>query len=214
MRLVTALFLLGLLAIPARADFIAGNFGPGSSYQTGTGNSWSVGDGTSSSVAVQFVNTTSTTYALTEFRFAANYFAGTNLLTVGFYGGSTDLNTATLLESFTFTAPDQFTDHIYTATSSLHPLITPGGTYFIAASVSGAPATNWGWQWNNQGQNDGWWARFGSAPWFAETGAVAPVFDVSGTATVPEPATLTLAVIGGVLAGGVGWVRRRQAKVA
>jgi hypothetical protein len=214
MRFLTALLLFGLLAIPARADFIAGNFGPGSSYQTGTSNSWAVGGGVNSSDAVEFVNNTSTTYALTEFRFAANYFSGTNLLTVGFYGGSADLNTATLLESFTFTAPDQFNDHIYTANSTVHPLIAPGGTYFIAASVTGAPATIWGWQWNDQGQNGGWWARFGNGAWFQEPGAVTPVFDVSGTAVVPEPATLTLAVTGGVLAGALGFVRRSQAKVA
>jgi hypothetical protein len=157
---------------------LVSNFGPGDSYQNSTGTGWATGDGGNSSNAVAFVNTSGTVSTLKQFRFAANWFAGINTLNVDFWGDSDDLNTASLLESFTFSADAFRVPQVFTAVSTLHPALLPGNTYFITLSVPGAPATDWGWQWNNQGQNGSWWARFGSDPWFMETTAVTPAFDV------------------------------------
>lgn len=205
-----------LSAASAQADFIAGNFGPGDSYQTGTGNSWGTGypsypaSSEYASNAVAFTNSTSTTYALDQFRFAANYFAGDNTLLVDFYGGSSDLNSASLLESFTFTAPTQFDDYIYTATSIVHPLLLPGETYFIVLSTPQTVGTIWGWQWNDQGQN-GFLTRFDSNPWFEQTDT-AVVFDVSGSVPVPEPSTMLLATLGLVSLGTIRVVQRARGR--
>jgi hypothetical protein len=38
------------------------------------------------------------------------------------------------------------------------------------------------------------------------------VSTAASAAAVPEPATLTMAVIGGLTAGGIGWMRRRRAR--
>ena len=201
--------MLLLLAGPAHASTILfSNFGPGNTFQTSTATSWADGSAADSSNAVSLVNSSPSAFRLDDFRFADNWFAGTNMLLVGFWGGSTDLNTATLLESFTFTAAALQAPQIFTAISLLHPLIEPGGTYFITQSVPGAPATTWGWQWNNQGQT-GFFAKFDGGAWFAE-GVETPVFDVSGTlvtpASVPEPATLALVGCGLAL---VAYQRRR-----
>lgn len=189
----------GFSAGSARAELIAGNFGPGDSYQTGGSLSWATGFDPNVSInfstAVAFTNSTSKTFALHQFRFAANYQSGTNQLTAAIYGGSSDLNTASVLESFTFSAPTPLDSFIYTATSLVHPLILPGETYFIVLSEPITPAPFWGWQWNDQGQN-GYLARSNSDPWTAQTFAT-PVFDVRGRVPgVPEPSSLLLATLG------------------
>jgi hypothetical protein len=166
------------------ATVLVSNFGPGGTYQNGTGTGWATGDGDNSSNAVSWLNSSGKPFQLDRFRFAANWFNGENTLSVGFWGGSTDLNSATLLESFTFSATAFRTPQIFTAVSNAHPSITPGGTYFITLSVPGTPETLWGWQWNDRGQN-GYLARFGGNAWFTEPFAT-PVFEVLGVpADVP-----------------------------
>ncbi|TMJ02757.1 MAG: carboxypeptidase regulatory-like domain-containing protein, partial [Bacillati bacterium ANGP1] len=177
--LVAVAVIVGLSAPPARADVVlASDFGPGDTFQTSTGTAWAIGGSQSASAAVAFTIPPGQTYQLTQFRFAANWFAGANTLSVGFFVGS-DLNTATLVESFTFSASAFQTPQLFTAVSVVRPLLLPGNTYFIALSVPGAPATQWGWQWNIVGAA-GYFARFGSGAWFAETAATTPAFDVSG----------------------------------
>src|SRR5260370_42536830 len=92
-----AVCLLGLTATSAQAGVIAGNFGPGDSYNN-TGSLWGVGFGDNFEIAVAFTNSTSLTFELDQFRFAAAYLVGTNTLFANLYGGSTDLNSASLLE--------------------------------------------------------------------------------------------------------------------
>lgn len=216
LKLAQALMLtLGLSSSAVYGEVIAGNFGPGDSYQTGTGNSWGTGyPGLPASSdyaqnAIEFTNSTGTTYVLDQFRFAANYYDGENSITASFYGGSSDLNSATLLESFTFSAPTQFDSYIFTAVSSLHPVIQAGETYFIALSVLRDPAvgTLWGWQWNDQNQQGNWWTKSDDFPWFTQS-SVTPVFDVSATA-VPEPSSILLGMIG--LVSSIGVIRYRHA---
>ena len=56
-----AVCLLGLTATSAQAGVIAGNFGPGDSYNN-TGNLWGVGFGENFEIAVAFTNSTSLTF--------------------------------------------------------------------------------------------------------------------------------------------------------
>jgi len=191
-----SLVAVAMSAGSARADLIAGNFGPGDSFK---GNSWTVGvDGSNYALAMPFTNSTGKAYVLDQFRFAANHFSGANQLLVDFYGGSSDLNGASVLESFTFTSPDAFA-HVFTATSLVHPLILPGETYFIVLSEPPTPEARWGWQWNNQGHNGGYLVRIDSGSWSTDI-LDTPVFDVSGSvpavAGVPEPSSLLLATLG------------------
>src|SRR5260370_16242895 len=48
----------------ANGDTIAGDLGPGNSFQTGTGNSWATGDGSNSSNAVSFTVAVGKSYLL------------------------------------------------------------------------------------------------------------------------------------------------------
>jgi hypothetical protein len=176
------------------ATTLFSNFGPGDSYQSSTGTAWAMGNSDDASNAVSFVYSGAAPVELGQFRFAANWFSGTNILNVGFWGGSTDLNSATLLESFTFSANAFRVPQIFTAVSKVRPVLLPGKTYFITQSVPDAPNTVWGWQWNDQGQN-GFLARFGTGFWFAET-VVTPVFDISGPAATFPLSTITYYVRG------------------
>jgi hypothetical protein len=218
---------LGLLAtvlsnitVPAAATVIAGNFGPGDTYQLGTGNASAVGGTSDESLAVSFTIPVGQNYSFDQFRVADNWFSGTDSLTAGLYSGS-DPSTATLLESFTFSAATMFDSQIFTATSALHPMLLSGQTYLIeelSACPVGGPAcpTTFGWQKNSIG-DVGAYSLNNNHPWeFLTTNpatgaAVAtPVFDVSGT-LVPEPATV--AFFGAGLLG-VGVMRRRKKKAA
>jgi hypothetical protein len=176
------------------ATTLFSNFGPGDSYQSSTGTAWAMGNNEDASNAVSFVYSGATPVELGQFRFAANWFSGTNIVNVGFWGGSTDLNSATLLESFTFSANAFRVPQIFRAVSSVRPVLLPGNTYFITLSVPDAPGTVWGWQWNNQSQN-GFLARFGTGSWFAES-VVTPVFDVSGPLAAIPLSTISYYVRG------------------
>ena len=221
-RLLAACALVAAAASVTQAQVVATNFGPGSSYQTGTGNAWATGHGVTnagvgSENAVSFVYGLADARLLDNFRFAAHWFnLGENELHVQFYEGA-DLNAATLLESFTFTAPTPFDDHVFMATSLARPLLQPGQTYWIVHTVDDLLGTGWGWQRNDQGAL-GYHARFtdfNSVPptvgtWVPTNGET-PVFDVTvaaAPAAVPEPATLGLVALGGL---ALALTRRRRA---
>lgn len=187
---------LTTLTHTAKADtLLAGNLGPGNSYQTGTGNSWANGGTGDSSNAVSFTNTTGQAFTLTSIQFADNWFEGNDTLNIEFLEGS-DLNSATLLESFSVSAGTMFDQDLYTVTSVTNPLILPGETYYIAQSVPDSLGdTTWGWQYNNTGET-GYFSQTGSDPWFAETGDT-PAFAVYAspavsTPTIPEPSSFLL----------------------
>jgi len=171
---------------PAVPQVLTTTYGPNASFQLGTGTAWAIGGPGNASAAVSYVNATATFVRLERFRFAANWFSGTSILNVGLWVGSSDLNSATLLESFVFTTTATQSPRTFTAFSDTRPLISPGETIFITLSVPGAPGTIWGWHWNNQGQT-GYLARFGTDHWFVAPGQT-PAFEILGTQVSPVPA--------------------------
>src|SRR5205823_15090569 len=130
---------------PVRADVIASNLGPGDTFQTSTATAWSIGGNTNGSNAVGFTIPPDHAYRLSAFRFAANWFAGTNTVTADFYVAPTssasciscaDLNNATLLESFVLSTGTFQTGVILSAVSTTQPLLVPGNVYVIALRLA------------------------------------------------------------------------------
>jgi len=187
------ILLVAAVISPVRSQstvVIAGNLGQGGTFQTGTGMSWATGPGTTTcegscdpANAVAF--TPVTAYTMTQFRFAANWFSGTNSVTVGLYSSpgsnSVSIDSATLIQSFTFSAAAPMTPQLFTAVLTTPLVVSPSNTYFIEMTASGS--AYWGWQWNNT-ENSGYYAEFlpcsGTSPcWFAET-SVTPAFEADG----------------------------------
>ena len=202
------MLLVAAVASPTKSQtptlVIAGNLGSGGTFQTGTGTAWATGPNAppcnggpcDPANAVGFtVPIGGPHYALTQFKFAANWSSGTNSVTVGLYmfrGPNTtaSINSATqvvnpqttVLESFTFSAATQGVAQLFTQTLNQPILLIPGNTYFLEMTESNA-GTDWGWQWNDTGHN-GYYAEFlpcgGVSPcWFAET-ATTPAFEADG----------------------------------
>jgi hypothetical protein len=215
--ILAAVCVLALMASAGKAGattLLAGNLGPGNSYQTGTGNSWADGGPDNTSNAVSFTTTSGQDFTLDSIQFADNWFVGIDTLHIGFLQGS-DLNSAMLLESFTVSAPTMFNSYLYTVNSVSNPLILAGNTYFITQFVTDpSGATTWGWQVNDQGQT-GYFAQIGTAGWFAETGDT-PAFAVYGSPVapppVPEPSSIVL--FGTGLASAAVQLRRRLKRSA
>ena len=198
LKIAFLVLLVAGVAFPSRAQttttVIAGNLGPGSTYQSGTGTAWATGPGAPQcnnapcdpANAVGFtIPVSGPHYLLTQVKIAANWSAGTDSVLVGLYvspGPNTaaSINSAKLLHSFTLTATTQSVAQLFTV--PIKPiLLVPGNTYFIEMTESNSN-TNWGWQWNNQGQN-GYYAEFlnlSNPSWIAET-VVTPAFEVDGT---------------------------------
>ncbi len=202
------LAILLLFAATAFADTIYNNFGPGNSYQNSTGTAWAVGGSGESGNAVSFVvpMTASGEYQLTEVQFAANWSFGTNLLTVGLFGPSNDINTASLLETWTVSANAQSTPQLFDVAGNA--TLLSGQTYYIEMEGND-PNTEWGWQWNDQMQN-GYYSEFAGGQWFLESG-VTPVLEISANpvqTTTPEPGTFMLLASG--ILGTAEVVRRKR----
>jgi hypothetical protein len=190
----------------AYADVIAGDLGPGNTFQTGTGNSWATGGSGNSGNAVSFVVPTGQNYFLDQILVADNWFNGSSSLDVGIYSGS-DPNTASLLESFSIptSATPQFASTLFTLTSVLQPVLTGGSTYAIEETIGDCAGmascgTTWGWQYNDlTPQQTGYFSEFPGGSWFTESG-ITPAFEVTGTA-VPEPTFSLLLAAAGTLLG-------------
>jgi hypothetical protein len=194
----------------AHADVIAGDLGPGDSFQTGSGNAWATGGPDNSENAVSFVVPTGQNYILDQILVADNWFSGGSSLTVGIYSGA-DPNTAPLLESFSIPAntTPAGTGVLFTLPSVTTPTLVGGRSYLIEESIGDCAAmpscgTTWGWQWNNlTPAQTGYFSLFPGGSWFPETG-ITPAFEVTGTpvtSAVPEPGFIRLLAAAGALLG-------------
>lgn len=209
------LVVFALAALPLSADIIAGNFGPGNTFDnTSTADSWTTGGDGNSANAVGFVNPYATAFTLTQIQVADNFFEGStdggiyDALNVSLWESPTDLNDAgaSELESWSVSTADFATPEIFTLTpgSSTTPGFIPdidaGVNYFITETVLPDPGGDeavWGWQWNSLTPlQTGFYSEF-SGNWFPETATVAqngfpaaitPVFSVSGDPILVSPA--------------------------
>lgn len=237
--LAAAILATATLAAPAAAQTrIAGNFGPGDSYQTGTANSWLTGvlQGSAPLVAaenaVSFQYTGAAPAELAYFRLVLNYFSGLPTINAAILEGA-DINTAVKLTDWilatgvpagTALPPLQFIPSPGAVT------FTPGNTYWIHLyhdDLGADPAVDgpvWGWQYNDQG-DAGLRSRYLNltagtiGSWYQPSAlngdpVVTPVFDVyvlDPTSVVPEPATLALVAFGG---GALALAARRRRAAA
>jgi hypothetical protein len=224
-RLAPGLVVLAVAAFPLTADtLLTSNF----PYTTGTGDAWATGGSGESGNAVGFTDPSGTSsYSLTQIQVADNFSSqdpnggAFNDLIVGLWVSSTDLNSATELESWIVTTNAMGTPELFTltpgtsTTPTVTPTIAPGENYFITETVpeDGANTAEWGWQWNNLATQElGYFSEFAGGSWFAETGPT-PAFTVSGNlippSTVPEPRSYA-ALLGAAFAGILILRRRRN----
>jgi len=81
-----------------------------------------------------------------------------------------------------------------TGTSTLHPLLTAGTTYWLVLRPGSQSAG--GWAQNDRGINGFVFSVNNGSTWLTTTQAT-PIFDINGTPTgVPEPSTLGMILIG------------------
>jgi hypothetical protein len=175
------MFLVAVCA-PAQAQTtIASTLGSTNNFQTSTATSWGVGASngtlTDGAFAVSFDTGPQTIWRLNNIHIAATWYSGVNILYVGLWGDSNDLNSVTLLETIPVSASAPLSPRVLTASSALHPRIRPRSRYFITLST--APGSVWGWHWNDQGAT-GFYVRYSGVPWSQQT-LTAPAFSISAT---------------------------------
>jgi hypothetical protein len=106
--------------------------------------------------------------------------------------------------------------HLVSFSSTVHPLLQAGGTYWLLPLVS-ATATDVVWNDNNQAAS-GPYAVSGEAvptTWATSPNLLQGAFEVTGTPSpAPEPSTLALAGAGALGLLGYGWRKRKRAAAA
>ena len=159
LRMAGGAFALAAVAATSAAAqvVVAGNLGPGNSYQHGIPNSYLIG-GSSDGLhqyedAVNFVYTGAAPAQLYDFAWAVNYFSGTSTIFADFMVGS-DINTASIVESGIWLADAKQQGDEFLLFSGSGPFfLQPGETYWIRLRLENQPDdTQWGWQKNDQGK--------------------------------------------------------------
>jgi hypothetical protein len=203
---------LAIFSLP-RVTFaatIVSSFGPGHGYDVNGGLSIStIGSANADEVATAVSFTPSATFTLTQIDLALGYVSGTNAFLVELVhdnGGPT----GSLIESWTFAAPDFGGPDLDALTPAGSVPLNSGTPYWVVVLPGGSDT--WG-GWNHPspdtfvgGQTV---SRDRGVTWFPPVvaGGV-PAFDVLGTQT-PEPVPVLLTGMGLV---ALGFARRRYPK--
>jgi hypothetical protein len=218
-RIVSALA-LGLTVVaarPAAAQLVASTFGPGSSYNEGVG--YALLDDPAvpnyQAAAVSFIDPLPGAHQLDRIR--VGILVNARQPTIAQFLAGPDINSATLLESFSFA--QALGTRIVTLTSALHPVLATGQTYWLALLPSHQGEPHSAWMWNDQGIT-GWFVQHApGGPWLSMAGtrptSTTPAYDVTAApvpvvpppVVTPEPASVIL-IAGGLAVLGV--VRRRR----
>lgn len=224
-RFQSLIMVLALAALPLSADTIlfstfSANNPPYSA------SSWLVGSDTNTEIGVGFTNPFSSPYTLSQIQVADDFYSASNdggmydNLNVGLWQSSSDLNSATELESWSVSVSPPLTAEILTLDSTLMPVINPTDFYFITESVTSdptPPTAEYGWQQNNLSPvQDGYYALLGTGSWVSEADGATPAFSVSGNlvspSAVPEPRGYAILLAAGF--AGFLLLRRRGAASA
>ncbi len=184
----------------ANSSVIYSTFGPGDSYN---GSAWLVGSSPEEGpiqqqLAAPFTPAFNAT--LDSIRFAAKHILredtgpNPNQLTVILEKSVAGLPSDVAIESFNFTGLSD-TSAIYTANSSLHPLLAADTQYWVVLTANNLLESALGWNQNLEGIT-GFAYRQSSFPDWVLFASNTPAFDVNGTPTgtaaVPEPMTMLL----------------------
>jgi hypothetical protein len=225
-RAAATVIAVTMMAAPLQAQtIVAGNLGPGNTYQHGVVNSWRTGFDGTLTPPQQFDNAVSFTYTgvqaaqVLDFSWVVNYFSGPDAISASWFSGP-DISTATFMGvsgSWPASLATQGQE-LFLTTGGGGIMLQPNQTYWLAFTTPLPSQSIWGLQQNDQGQT-GYWSRSWDVTdplnpvdggWFQETGAT-PAFQVRiiDAVTTPEPATLALTATGLLFLGGVR-LRRRQ----
>jgi hypothetical protein len=204
------------LAGPARADVIYSNLGPGESYVQDQG--WTESGPNAGTVRQAIAFTAGgTDTSFDGARLALSLAFGANEIDLRLYD-TLNGHPGTVLE--TIHASGQMpplgmfgSGHLVTFSSSLHPLLQAGGTYWLLPFASGD--TSAAWNENTQGGNGPFASSDQVEPmsWVVFPNVNQGAFEVNGTPSpAPEPSGVTLAGVG--LAGLLGFAWRKCRKPA
>ncbi len=170
------------------------------------GNGWGVGIG--GAIAVPF--TPNETLALDSLSVAASTFTGPSPLTVYIAGGQSVPGTP--IESFEFLLPGGGwpSSSLYTATSSIRPVLHGGSTYWAVWSVDSRILSAVIANCNSQNLEGDFYYEF-EKTWYSYGQQTLPAISLSGSPVVtPEPSSFLL--LGAGLSGMLGFRLRRQKK--
>ena len=206
-QIALSLALLVLLvsgANSARADVIYNNFGPGDSYNHSIG--WTVGLGFGRGEAFPIVPTSD--FNLDTVTVAVGYVSGPNAVDVSV---TTDVGgvPGAALETFHLTNLGPFGNETpVTATSTSHPLLPAGQSYFVTVTALDSTWEAWSWSLIDLSHPG---AELINGRWTPDNGT-SGAFRVTGTmaSPVPEPASCVLLGMGALGLVGYGWRRRKM----
>ncbi len=149
--------------------------------------------------------TPSVSGALSDLTVAIGHFDGTNDAHLFLSDGATDIPGATL-EAFTLTSLPAFGSAFTpeTLTSTLHPMLTAGKTYYLYEKETGDEAN--AWNFNTTGETNVIYSE-DNATYAAYNDSSSGAYRVRVTPT-PAPGSLTVFATMGL--SGAGWLRRRR----